>query len=92
MGDVSTTGTLIQYAMLKKDSMPDIMSLVGYVVAALFVVFGLFIMFTPQIANSFSKEFRTIFGVTVIGYGIFRMVIIFQKSRRRKYSDDETDE
>lgn len=77
--------------MLNKNSMPDFMSIIGYVVAALFVVFGLFIMLTPQIANSFSREFRTIFGVTIIGYGIFRMVIIYLKGKRRKYSDDESD-
>jgi len=77
--------------MFNKDSMPDFMSIVGYAVAALFLVFGLYIMLTPYIANSLSKEFRTIFGVTIIGYGLFRMVIIYQKSKQRKYSDDESD-
>jgi hypothetical protein len=36
------------------------------------------------------KEFRTIFGIVVIGYGLFRAVIIYQKSKqRRDYYDDE---
>jgi len=77
--------------MFKRDSMPDFMSIIGYIIAALFVVFGLYIILTPQIANSLSKEFRAIFGVTVIGYGLFRMVIIYQKNKQRKYSDDEPD-
>jgi uncharacterized membrane protein HdeD (DUF308 family) len=77
--------------MFNKESMPDFMSIVGYAVAALFVVFGLYVLFTPQIAASFPKEFSTIFGIIVIGYGVFRMVIIYQKNRQKKYSDDESD-
>lgn len=70
--------------------MPDFMTIIGYVVAGLFVAFGLYILFAPQMVNV-PKEFRTIFGVTVIGYGIFRMVIIYQKSKQRKETDDETE-
>lgn len=77
--------------MFKRDSMPDLMSIIGYVVAALFIIFGLYIMLTPQIVNTFPNEFRIILGVTLIGYGLFRMVIIYQKSRQRKYSDEEQD-
>ena len=69
--------------------MPDIMTMVGYAVASLFVVIGLYILFAPQMA--IQKEFRTIFGVVVIGYGLFRLVIIYQKSKQRKESDDEAD-
>jgi hypothetical protein len=76
--------------MINRDMMPDFMTIVGYVVAALFVVFGFYILFASQMINV-PKEFRTIFGVTVIGYGLFRSVIIYQKSKQRKESDDETD-
>lgn len=70
--------------------MPDFMTWVGYTVALLFIVFGIYILFAPQMVNV-PKEFRTIFGVTVIGYGLFRSVIIYQKSKQRKETDDETE-
>jgi prepilin signal peptidase PulO-like enzyme (type II secretory pathway) len=73
-----------------RNSLPDLMTIIGYAVAVLFVVFGLYILLAPQMVNV-PKEFRTIFGVTVIGYGIFRSVIIYQKSKQRKESDDDTD-
>jgi prepilin signal peptidase PulO-like enzyme (type II secretory pathway) len=74
--------------MLNRDSIPDLMTIIGYAVALLFVAFGLYILFAPQMVNV-PKEFRTIFGVTVIGYGIFRSVIIYQRSKERKEADDE---
>jgi heme/copper-type cytochrome/quinol oxidase subunit 4 len=76
--------------MIKRDFMPDIMTIIGYAVAALFVVLGFYMILSPKMVNM-QKEFRTIFGVVVIGYGLFRSVIIFQKSKQRKESDDETD-
>jgi len=76
--------------MNSKNSIPDFMTIVGYAVAALFVVFGIYILFSPQMVNV-PSEFRTIFGVTVIGYGLFRSVIIFQKSKQRKDSENESD-
>jgi len=76
--------------MIKRDSMPDFMSIIGYTVAALFIAFGFYIIFAPQMAN-IPKEFRMIFGVVVVGYGLFRSVIIYQKSKQRKESDDESD-
>ena len=74
-----------------RDSIPDLMTIIGYIVAALFVGFGIYVLFTPQVAEMFPKEFRTIFGVTVIGYGVFRLVIIYQKSKQKKNSEDEVD-
>jgi len=76
--------------MIKKDLLPDIMTLLGYAVAALFLAFGLYVLFAPQMINV-PKEFRTIFGVVVIGYGFFRAVIIYQRSKQRKESDNENE-
>lgn len=76
--------------MINRDSLPDMMTIVGYAVAALFLVFGLYMIFAPQLAN-IPKEFRTIFGVVVIGYGLFRSVIIYQKSKQRKDAEDESE-
>jgi flagellar motor component MotA len=75
--------------MIKRDFMPDIMTIIGYAVAALFVVLGFYMLFMWQ--NTYlPKTVHTIFGVVVIGYGLFRSVIIFQKSKQIKESDDET--
>ena len=76
--------------MVKKDLFPSVMTLVGFSIAALFVVFGLYVMFAPQMMNV-PKEFRTIFGVVIIGYGLFRGVIIYQKHKQGRVSDDEMD-
>jgi len=76
--------------MIKRDLLPSIMTFVGYAVAALFVVFGFYVIMAPQMAGV-PKEFRMIFGVVVIGYGLFRAVIIYQKSKQRKEFDDETE-
>lgn len=75
--------------MIKKDTIPGVMTIIGYAVAALFVAFGLYVLFSPQMVYV-PKEFRNIFGIIVVGYGVFRAVIIYQKSRERK-DDDEND-
>jgi prepilin signal peptidase PulO-like enzyme (type II secretory pathway) len=75
--------------MIKKDTLPGVMTIIGYAVAALFVAFGLYVLFSPQMVYV-PKEFRNIFGIVVVGYGLFRAVIIYQKSRERK-EDDEND-
>jgi len=75
--------------MIKKNSLPDIMTILGFTVAALFLAFGLYILFSDQMAFV-PKEFRTIFGVIVISYGLFRLVIIYQKSKQRRNSDEES--
>jgi amino acid permease len=75
--------------MIKRDLFPGVMTIIGFAVAALFLVFGFYVIFSPQMA-SVTKEFRMIFGVVVIGYGLFRGVIIYQKSKQRKDYDDET--
>lgn len=76
--------------MIKRDLLSNVMTTVGFSVAALFVIFGLYVMFTPHLVN-IPKEFRNIFGVVVIGYGVFRSVLIYQRSRQRKESDDENE-
>jgi len=65
------------------------MTIFGIVVAGLFLLFGLYVIFSKSMSYV-PKEFRTIFGIVVIGYGLFRAVIIYQKSKqRRDYYDDE---
>jgi len=76
--------------MIKKNSLPDIMTILGFAVAVLFLAFGLYILFSNQMAYV-PKEFRTIFGVIVISYGLFRSVIIYQRSKQRRNSDEETE-
>ena len=73
--------------MISKDFFPDFMTIVGFAVAGLFLALGFYIMFSHQM-NYIPKEFRMIFGVVVIGYGMFRAVIIYQKSKQRREFDD----
>jgi prepilin signal peptidase PulO-like enzyme (type II secretory pathway) len=73
--------------MIRKDTLPGVMTIVGYAVAALFIAFGLYILFSKQMVYV-PKEFRNIFGIVVVGYGVFRGVIIYQKSRERKEYDE----
>ncbi len=63
------------------------MTIVGFAVAALFVAFGLYVLFSKQMGYV-PKEFRNIFGIVVVGYGVFRGVIIYQKSREKKEYDE----
>jgi prepilin signal peptidase PulO-like enzyme (type II secretory pathway) len=74
--------------MMNKEFLPDFMTIIGIAVAALFVVFGVYILSSHQMDNV-PKEFRTIFGVVVIGYGVFRSVIIYQKSKQRRNPDED---
>ncbi len=69
---------------------PSLMTVVGFLIAALFVVFGLYVIFAKPMQN-IPREFRNIFGYIVIGYGIFRTVIIYQKHKQRKDTDDENE-
>jgi prepilin signal peptidase PulO-like enzyme (type II secretory pathway) len=75
---------------MTKEDIPDIMTIIGFIVAALFMAFGIYILFSPKMDN-IPKEFRTIFGVVVIMYGLFRSVIIYQKSKKRRNSDEESE-
>ena len=75
---------------MNRDSLPSMMTVVGFLVAALFVVFGLYVIFAKPMQN-IPREFRSIFGYIVIGYGVFRTVIIYQKHKQRKDTDDENE-
>jgi hypothetical protein len=77
--------------MIKRDLLPNIMTMVGYAVAALFVILGFFMVFSPQVKNVLPTDFRNIFGFVMIGYGLLRTVVIFSKSKQRKEEEDETD-
>jgi uncharacterized membrane protein len=83
-------GPIKNRSMNNRDLFPSMMTVLGFSVAALFVVFGLYVIFAKQM-QSIPREFRNIFGVIVIGYGLFRTVIIYQKSKQRKGSDDENE-
>jgi hypothetical protein len=77
--------------MIKRDFLPNIMTMVGYAVAALFVILGFFVLFSPQVKKVLPNDFRNIFGVVMIGYGLLRTVVIYSKSKQRKEEEDEAD-
>lgn len=64
------------------------MGIFGYSVAVLFVVLGLYLIFTKSLDN-IQPEMRTILGIILLLYGVFRSVINYQKLREARYEEDE---
>lgn len=64
------------------------MGIFGYAVAVLFVGLGLYLIFTKSL-DQIQPELRTIVGVVLLFYGIFRAVLNYQKQREARYEEDE---
>jgi hypothetical protein len=79
--------------MIKKDFLQVFMTIFGITVAGLIVIVGFYIVLSRRIPvfDSWPKEIRTIFGVFIISYGFFRSVVIYQKSKQRRDTNDETE-
>ena len=79
--------------MIKKDFLQVFMTIFGMTVAGLIVIVGFYIVLSRRIPvfDSWPKEIRTIFGVFIISYGFFRSVVIYQKSKQRRDTNDETE-
>ena len=79
--------------MVKKDFLQVFMTFFGLTVAGLIVVVGFYIVFSQRIVlfQSWPKEIRTIFGVFIISYGLFRSVVIYQKNKNRRDSENESE-
>ena len=69
------------------------MTLFGLTIAGLIVIVGFYIVFSQRIVvfQSWPKEIRTIFGVFIISYGLFRSVVIYQKNKNRRDSENESE-
>jgi hypothetical protein len=70
------------------------MSIFGYVVASLFVISGLFLIFFNKIidqgvAAPETGTMRTVLGFVIALYGLFRALIIYQKRKEASYEDEE---
>lgn len=71
--------------------MEKLMLFVGYTAASFFIVLAIMILFTDifPIMNTVSGiKVKTIFGIVLFLYGIYRIVIITVKKRK---SDEETE-
>jgi len=79
--------------MIKKDFLQVFMTLFGLTIAGLIVIVGFYIVFSQRIVvfQSWPKEIRTIFGVFIISYGLFRSVVIYQKNKNRRDSENESE-
>ncbi len=64
------------------------MGIFGYAMAVLFVILGFYLIFTKSL-ESISTEMRTILGVVLLLYGIFRSVINYQKQKEARDEEDE---
>ncbi len=63
-------------------------TIIGFAVAALFVIFGSYLTFSDAF-EYVPDSFRNIFGIVLICYGLFRAAIIFQKLREREIEEEE---
>jgi hypothetical protein len=79
--------------MIKRDFLQVFMTYFGLAIAGMIVIAGFYIIFSQRISvfQSWPKEIRTIFGVFIISYGFFRSVVIYQKSKNRKDTEDESE-
>jgi putative flippase GtrA len=79
--------------MIKRDFLQIFMTFFGLAIAGMIVIVGFYIVFSHRIPvfQSWPKEVRTIFGVFIISYGLFRSVVIYQKSKNRRDSEDESE-
>lgn len=64
------------------------MGIFGYAMAVLFVILGFYLIFTTSL-DSIRPEMRTILGVVLLLYGIFRSVINYQKQKEARDEEDE---
>jgi hypothetical protein len=79
--------------MIKRDFLQVFMTYFGLAIAGMIMIVGFYIVFSHRIRifESWPKEVRTIFGVFIISYGLFRSVMIYQKSKNRRDSEDEAE-
>jgi hypothetical protein len=79
--------------MIKRDFLQVFMTFFGLAVAGMIVIVGFYIIFSHRIPlfQSWPKEVRMIFGIFIISYGLFRSVLIYQKSKNRRDSEDESE-
>jgi len=80
--------------MKKRYDLGNIMGIFGYFVAALFILSGLVLIFFDKIVDRGNvapetSTMRTVFGVVICLYGLFRVLAIFQKRKEASYDEDE---
>ena len=80
--------------MKNRNNIQNIMSIFGYVVAALFVFSGIFLIFFDKFVNQDvaapqTSTLRTVLGFVIALYGLFRALIITQKRKEASYDEEE---
>ena len=71
--------------------MAKLMLYIGYAAAIIFIGLGIAILFTdlfPSINSLGGIQFKNVFGVVIILYGIYRIVMITLKKRK---SDEDAE-
>jgi hypothetical protein len=69
--------------MIKKDISGQVMSIFGLMMVIMLIIAGIFILISPSLGN-WPKNFRTIFAIVIIAYGLFRLVNIIMKFKNRE--------
>jgi uncharacterized membrane protein len=68
-------------------NMQKLMVYIGYTAGVLFVMLGIAVMVTDLFPTTINGQVKNIFGVVMILYGLYRIVIITFKNR--KTDEDE---
>ena len=74
--------------MRKRNVVREVMGVFGYAVSVLFVVLGFYLIFAASL-DHIPEEMRTILGVVLVTYGIFRSVLTYQKQREARNEENE---
>ncbi|KAF0152018.1 MAG: hypothetical protein FD143_1487 [Ignavibacteria bacterium] len=72
-------------------NMQKLMVYIGYTAGALFIMLGIAVMVTDLFPTTINENIKIIFGVVMILYGLYRIVILSFKNQQRD-RNEESDE
>ena len=70
-------------------SMQKLMVYIGYTAGVIFIMLGIAVMLTDLFPTTINEQVKIIFGVVMILYGIYRIIIITLKQKSR--TDEEVE-
>lgn len=69
-----------------------ILNIVGIVTVTLVIAAGIGVLSGYLLPDSLSEHLRTVVGIMMVGYGIFRGAMIYLRSKQGHREQEETDE
>jgi ABC-type multidrug transport system permease subunit len=74
--------------MGQKIKLNKYLNIFSYLVVAMFFILGVFIIFSDYYSN-LPKNYRIIFAILIISYGMFRLITIINKNKEIDNHEDE---